>query len=177
MPHKRNPILSERLVGLARTIRGGALTALENQALWGERDISHSSSERVILPQVTSLSHYMLRTLHRVLAGLRVNENAMRANLEAGGGLVFSHSVLLRLIDKGMTRDEAYGLVQRAAGDALEGRRGFRDALASTGALGADELAACFRLDVYLRHIDSILERAGIPRRPSSDPACPASAT
>jgi adenylosuccinate lyase len=168
MPHKRNPILSERLVGLARTIRGAALTALENQALWGERDISHSSSERVILPQATSLLHYMLRTLHRVLAGLRVNADAMGRNLEAGGGLAFSHRVLLHLINRGMSRDDAYKVVQRASAEALEGRAGFREALLSAGALTASELDACFDLVPYLRHVDTILTRAGISQRPAA---------
>jgi adenylosuccinate lyase len=164
MPHKRNPILCERLVGLARTVRGAASIALENQALWGERDISHSSAERIILPQATGLVHYMLKTLHRVLAGLRVFPEHMRRNLETSGGLVFSHRVLLALMDKGRSRDDAYRIVQEAAAAALDGRGTFRENLIACGALSAAEVDACFDLAPYLRHVDAILERAGIPR-------------
>jgi adenylosuccinate lyase len=164
MPHKRNPILCERLCGLARLVRAAAAAALENQALWGERDISHSSAERVIFPQATTLVHYMLRTLHRVLAGLRVYPDAMRRNLEATGGLVFSHRVLLALVDHGLDRDEAYRIVQEAAAGALEGRGSFRDLLAAASVLPAATLAACFDLAPYLAHVDTILERAGIPK-------------
>jgi adenylosuccinate lyase len=163
MPHKRNPILCERLCGLARTVRGAVLTALENQALWGERDISHSSAERVILPQTTGLVHYMLRTLRRVLEGLRVFPDAMRRNLEATGGLVFSHRVLLALMAAGRSREDAYAIVQDAARRAQEGEGRFRDVLAATGALPAADLDACFDLAPYLTHVDAILERAGIP--------------
>jgi adenylosuccinate lyase len=165
MPHKRNPILCERLVGLARTVRGAAGVALENQALWGERDISHSSAERIILPQATGLVHYMLKTLHRVLAGLRVFPEHMRRNLEASGGLVFSHRVLLALVDRGRSRDDAYLIVQEAAAAALDGRGTFKEHLIASGALSALEVDACFDLAPYLRHVDAILERAGIPRR------------
>jgi adenylosuccinate lyase len=164
MPHKRNPILCERLAGLSRTVRAAALVALEDQALWGERDISHSSAERVVFPQATGLVHYMLRTLSRVLAGLRVYPDAMRRNLEATGGLAFSHRVLLALIEKGRNRDEAYRIVQEAASAAMEGQGRFRDLLIAQGALDAGEVDACFDLTPYLRHVDAILERAGIPR-------------
>lgn len=163
MPHKRNPILSERLVGLARTVRGHALVAMENQALWGERDISHSSAERVIFPQATAAVHYMVKTLHRILAGLRVFPEAMRRNLEASGGVIFSHRVLLALIEKGRSREDAYRLVQDAAAAAAAGRGAFRDLLVSGGALTAAEVRACFDLAPYLRHVDAILDRAGIP--------------
>ena len=165
MPHKRNPILCERLVGLARTVRGAASVAFENQALWGERDISHSSAERLIFPQATGLLHYMLKTLHRVLAGLRVFPEHMRRNLEAGGGLVFSHRVLLALLGKGRGRDDAYRIVQAAAAEVLDGRGTFKEHLVKSGALTAAEVEACFDLAPYLRHVDAILERAGIPRR------------
>ncbi|MGH2406132.1 MAG: adenylosuccinate lyase [bacterium] len=164
MPHKRNPILCERLVGLARTVRASAVVAMENQALWGERDISHSSAERVIFPQATGLIHYMLRTLHRVLAGLRVFPENMRRNLDATGGLVFSHRVLLALVEKGHSREDAYRIVQDSATAAVEGRDRFDAALVASGALGPDEVAACFDLAPYLRWADVILERAGIPR-------------
>ncbi len=164
MPHKRNPILCERLVGLARTVRAAAIVAMENQTLWGERDISHSSAERVIFPQATGLIHYMLRTLHRVLSGLRVFPENMRHNLDATGGLVFSHRVLLALVEKGKSREEAYRIVQDAATAAVEGRDRFASALTASGALDPDEVAACFDLAPYLRWADVILERAGIPR-------------
>lgn len=167
MPHKRNPILCERLVGLARAVRGAAQVAFENQALWGERDISHSSAERLIFPQATTLVHYMLRTLRHVLDGLRVDTAAMRRNLEATGGLVFSHRVLLALVDKGLAREEAYRIVQDAAMAALDGRGRFRDLLAASGALSAAEIDACFDLVPFLRHVDAILARAGIPRPPA----------
>lgn len=165
MPHKRNPILCERLVGLARTVRGAASVALENQALWGERDISHSSAERVIFPQATGLVHYMLKILHRVLSGLRVFPEHMRRNLEAGGGLVFSHQVLLALLSKGRGRDDAYRIVQAAAAEVLDGHGTFKAHLVKSGALTAAEVDACFDLAPYLRYVDTILERAGIPRR------------
>ncbi|MGH2375486.1 MAG: adenylosuccinate lyase [bacterium] len=164
MPHKRNPILCERLVGLARTVRAAAIVAMENQTLWGERDISHSSAERVIFPQATGLTHYMLRTLHLVLSGLRVFPDNMRRNLDATGGLVFSHRVLLALVEKGLSREDAYRIVQDAATAAVDGREVFAAALAASGALTHDELAACFDLAPYLRWADVILERAGIPR-------------
>ncbi|MDR7423482.1 MAG: adenylosuccinate lyase [Armatimonadota bacterium] len=168
MPHKRNPILCERLCGLARTVRGAVVTALENQALWGERDISHSSAERLILPQVTGLVHYMLRTLRRVLEGLRVFPDVMRRNLEASDGLVFSHRVLLALMAAGRSREDAYAIVQDAARRARDGEGRFRDLVASAGALPASALDACFDLAPYLRHVDLILERAGIPRGASA---------
>lgn len=168
MPHKRNPILCERLCGLARVVRGAALAAFENQALWGERDISHSSAERLIFPQATTLTHYMLRTLHRVLSALRVYPEAMRRNLEAAGGLVFSQRVLLALIEKGRGRDEAYRIVQEASAAALEGRGRFRDLLAASGALSTAEIEACFDLAPYLTYVDAILERAGIPTPPAA---------
>jgi adenylosuccinate lyase len=171
MPHKRNPILSERLAGLARTIRAAAVVALENQALWGERDISHSSAERIMLPQATALMHYMLLLLHRVMAELRVYPDAMRRNLEATGGLVFSHRVLLALMDAGRTRDEAYRIVQDAATAVLEGRGRFRDLLAAAGVLSAEALDACFDLSPYLAHVDAILARAGIARGHGPQPA------
>jgi adenylosuccinate lyase len=163
MPHKRNPVLCERLAGLARVVRGAAAVALENQALWGERDISHSSAERLILSQVTTLVHYMLQTLHHVLSGLRVYPEAMRRNLEATGGLVFSHRVLLALLESGRSRDEAYRIVQEAAAAAMEGRGRFRDLLAKANVLPRDRLDACFDLAPYLAHVDAILARAGIP--------------
>ena len=115
MPHKRNPILSENLCGLARVLRGNALAALENVALWHERDISHSSVERLIAPDSTVLLDFMLARLTRLLKNLQVYPENMAANLNLTRGLVFSQSLLLALIDKGLARDAAYRLVQRPA--------------------------------------------------------------
>src|SRR5579875_928241 len=115
MPHKRNPELCERLCGLARVLRGFAVTALENVALWHERDISHSSTERIIIPDGCTLLHYMLHIFTRVMQGLQVDTERMQANLNMTGGLVFSQRILLALIDKGVGRQEAYKMVQRNA--------------------------------------------------------------
>ncbi|MEJ7841768.1 MAG: adenylosuccinate lyase [Rubrobacter sp.] len=129
MPHKKNPILCERLCGMARLIRGYAAVGFENNALWQERDISHSSAERVVLPDATILAFYMLRTTQRVLRGLQVHKDRMRENLNIGGGIVFSGRVLLALVEAGMTRDDAYAVVQGAAMQAWEGEGGFRELL------------------------------------------------
>ena len=129
MPHKKNPILCERLCGMARLMRGYAAVGFENNALWQERDISHSSAERVVLPDATTLAFYMLRTTGRVLRGLQVHEDRMRDNLNIGGGIVFSGRVLLALVEAGMTRDDAYAVVQGAAMQAWEGEGGFRELL------------------------------------------------
>jgi adenylosuccinate lyase len=129
MPHKRNPVVSERVCGLARVIRGSAQTALENVALWHERDISHSSAERMIFPDATGVLAFMLRDLTWVLDGLLVFPDRMRENLELGGGVVYSQAVLLALVDAGLARDEAYALVQEAAATAWAGKSDFRAAL------------------------------------------------
>lgn len=126
MPHKRNPILAERLTGMARILRANAAVGFENNALWQERDISHSSAERVVLPDSTILAFYMLRTTARVLRGLDVNADRMRENLNMGGGIVFSGRVLLALVESGMSRDDAYAVVQSAAMQAWRGEGGFR---------------------------------------------------
>lgn len=129
MPHKKNPILCERLCGMARLMRGYAAVGFENNALWQERDISHSSAERVVLPDATILLFYMLRTTARVLRGLGVHKERMLENLNIGGGIVFSGRVLLALVEAGMTRDDAYAVVQGAAMRAWEGEGGFRELL------------------------------------------------
>lgn len=173
MPHKRNPILSERVVGLSRMLRGCAVTALENQALWGERDITHSSNERVILSGATTLLHYMLRKLRQVITGLRVDAGRMRRNLESTGGLVYSHRVLLRLVELGMSREAAYAAVQRAAAAVWEDPAPPADALVrrllEDPAVRevADEAALrqCLDPTPYLKYADAILERVGVPRR------------
>ncbi|MGQ0551080.1 MAG: adenylosuccinate lyase [Armatimonadota bacterium] len=168
MPHKRNPILCERLVGLARTVRAAAIVAMENQTLWGERDISHSSAERVIFPQATGLIHYMLMILHRVLSGLRVFPDNMRRNLDVTGGLIFSHRVLLALVEKGLSREDAYRIVQDAATAALEGRKTFAAGLTSSGALTPEEVAARFDLARPLGGAVVIVEGAGRARVPAA---------
>jgi adenylosuccinate lyase len=129
MPHKRNPILAERLCGMARILRANAAVGFENNALWQERDISHSSAERVVLPDSTILAFYMLRTTSRILRGLQVDKGRMIENLNSGGGIVFSGRVLLTLVESGMPRDDAYTLVQGAAMRAWEGENGFRELL------------------------------------------------
>ena len=129
MPHKRNPILAERLCGMARLLRANAAVGFENNALWQERDISHSSVERVVLPDSTILAFYMLRTTSRILRGLEVHEDRMLENLNSGGGIVFSGRVLLALVESGMNRDDAYRVVQDAAMRAWDGEAGFRELL------------------------------------------------
>jgi adenylosuccinate lyase len=129
MPHKRNPVVCERISGLARVIRGHAQTALEDVVLWHERDISHSSAERIVFPDATGLLAFMLRDLTWVLEGLRVFPDRMRANLDAAGGVVYSQAVLLALVRAGLPRDEAYALVQAAATEAWDRGASFREAL------------------------------------------------
>ncbi len=162
MPHKKNPILSENLCGLARVARAYVSTALENVALWHERDISHSSAERMMLPDVTTVVHFMLRRAARLVSGLVVDAERMRRNLEATGGLVFSERVLLALVRKGLARQRAYELVQRCA-LASDGKGTFKDRLASdpdvTSHLDEGELEQIFDLEHVLRHVDRIYER------------------
>src|SRR5690242_10550432 len=121
MPHKRNPVLTERVCGLARVVRGHLVTALENTALWHERDISHSSAERVIFPDACAATDYMAIEMHKVLRGLEVRPERMLANLQFAGGVVFSQRVLLALVDSGMSREDAYLIVQKVAMQAIEG--------------------------------------------------------
>ena len=129
MPHKRNPIVAERLTGIARLLRGYAVPGLEDVALWHERDISHSSAERVVLPDACCVLDYGLERADWLVRGLRVFPERMRANLEASGGLVGSSAALLALVDGGWSREDAYAAVQRAAMAAWEGKGGFRDLL------------------------------------------------
>ncbi len=167
MPHKRNPVRCERVCGLARLLRAHAQAALESQALWHERDISHSSVERVILPDAFEVADFLCAEMAWVLEGLRVHPERMRANLDAGGGLVFSQRVLLALTGAGMARDAAYALVQRHALAALDSGADFREGLAADPAvrarLSAEALAACFALEPFFRHVDAIFARAGRP--------------
>ncbi|HEV2905858.1 MAG TPA: adenylosuccinate lyase, partial [Actinomycetota bacterium] len=159
MPHKRNPVLSERVGGLARLLRANLQAGLENVALWHERDISHSSVERVILPDSTELLDYMLATSQHVLDGLRVFPERMRENLNLGGGLVYSQAVLLALIDRGVSREDAYSIVQQAAAHAWDQGADFRERLLADERfpLSNDELAPLF--EPRLDHLDAVFAR------------------
>jgi len=166
MPHKKNPISAENLSGLARVIRSNALAALENIALWHERDISHSSVERVILPDSFILLDYMLARMTNLIRNLRVIPDQMQANLEKMRGLIFSQTVLLRLVEAGMSREEAYRVVQRAAMQVWEGQGDFRAQLGQDSrvreCLGEQRLAACFDLRLLLKNVDQIFARVGL---------------
>jgi len=166
MPHKRNPVGSENITGLARLIRANAGAALENVALWHERDISHSSVERVILPDSTILLDYMLHRMSGILEGLRVYPERMRENMERSFGLMYSQRVLLRLTESGLPRQRAYEIVQRNAMQAWADRRSFRELLAQdpdvTTHLAAAALAECFDPAWYLRNVDAIYRRLNL---------------
>jgi adenylosuccinate lyase len=166
MPHKRNPIGSENVSGLARLCRANALAALENVALWHERDISHSSVERVILPDSTILVDYMLHRMTGIIDGLQVYPERMKENMERSYGLMFSQRVLLKLADKGLPRQQAYEIVQRNAMRAWRERTDFHALLAAdpqvTARLAPSDLAACFEPSWYLRNVDAIYRRAGL---------------
>jgi adenylosuccinate lyase len=163
MPHKRNPVGAENLCGLARLVRASVQAALENVALWHERDISHSSVERVLLPDATILCDYMLARLTRILDGLVVHPARMAANLAITRGLIYSQSVLLALTEAGLARDAAYVLVQRHAMRTWDGAGDFHDLLAADPAvaevLDAARLAACFDPARLLRHVDDVFRR------------------
>jgi len=166
MPHKRNPVGSENVTGLARLIRSNAGAALENVALWHERDISHSSVERVILPDSTILLDYMLHRMSEILEGLRVYPERMRENMERSFGLMYSQRVLLRLTETGLPRQRAYEIVQRNAMRAWSDRTSFRDLLAAdpevTARLASAALAECFDPAWYLRNVDAIYRRLNL---------------
>ncbi|MGB8275254.1 MAG: adenylosuccinate lyase [Alphaproteobacteria bacterium] len=163
MPHKRNPVLSENLTGLARVVRGYVIPALENVALWHERDISHSSVERIIAPDATVTLDFALARLAEIVDKLVVYPERMRANLDALGGLVFSQRVLLALTQKGMSREAAYKAVQRTAMAVHKGRGSFRELLAKdkdvSRHLSKAGLAALFDLGYHTKHVDTIFER------------------
>ncbi|MEX2458678.1 MAG: adenylosuccinate lyase [Actinomycetota bacterium] len=163
MPHKRNPVLCERICGLSRVVRANLQAALENVALWHERDISHSSAERVILPDSTIAVDYMLSLAETVLGGLRVYPERMRENLWASGGVVFSQQVLLALVEKGLTREGAYRAVQAAAAASWDHGEDFRAALladaAVAGSVTADEIDALLQPERYLSNLDPVFDR------------------
>ena len=163
MPHKRNPVVSERVSGLARVIRGHAQTALENVTLWHERDISHSSAERLIFPDATGLLAFMLRDVTWVLDGLEVFPDRMRENLDVGGGVVYSQSALLALVGAGMSRGEAYALVQAAAAAAWDEGANFRAVLEADERVGSlldpAGLDALFDPGRYLANLGVVFEK------------------
>ena len=163
MPHKRNPIGCEQITGLARLLRGNATAALENVALWHERDISHSSVERVILPDSFIALDHMLRRFTRIVRGMVVYPERMRENLERSRGVVFSGSVLLELARRGISREQAYEWVQRNAMRSFHEQRDFKSLLLAdadiTGVLSATEVEKAFDLNDQFRNVDAIFER------------------
>ncbi len=163
MPHKRNPISAENLSGLARLVRSYSLAALENIPLWHERDISHSSVERVIAPDATILVDYMLNRLTSIIANLIVYPENMKANLERMGGLIFSEAILLLLTRKGLSREEAYGVVQRNAMKVGEKGDDFKTLLSQDEEikrlLTHEELDATFDVRSHLKHVEDIFRR------------------
>jgi adenylosuccinate lyase len=163
MPHKRNPVLSENLTGLARLVRGYVIPALENVALWHERDISHSSVERVIGPDATIALDFALARLAEIVKGLVVYPDRMRRNLDRLGGLIHSQRMLLALTDAGVPREEAYRLVQRNAMKVWEDGADFLEALLAdrdvTKALSSETIRAQFDLGYHLKHVDTIFAR------------------
>ena len=164
MPHKRNPIKCERVCGMARLLRGYALTAMENVALWHERDISHSSTERVLWPDAFNLVHFMLRGMTNILRGLTVDEARVRANVDLTGGLIYSQRVLTFLLDElGLSREAAYTVVQENAMRTVRGEGRFLDLLLwderIQGLADPERLTSLFENDFYLRHVDAIFDR------------------
>ena len=167
MPHKRNPIRSERLTGLARVLRGHAMAALENVALWHERDISHSSVERMILPDASTLTDFMLVETTNLVKNLLVYPENMKRNLNVYGGVVFSQRVLLALVEKGLSREEAYQIVPSCAHQAWNTSEGnFQDLITKdervTDHLSPSEITDCFDPQYHLRHLEQVYQRLDI---------------
>jgi adenylosuccinate lyase len=163
MPHKRNPILCERICGLARVVRSNSIAGMEDIALWHERDISHSSVERIIIPDSFILADYMLATFTEIMRTLRVYPERMKENLGRSGDLIFSQRILLELVKRGMRRDEAYGLVQSIAGLAWSGTASFKDTVLRSeklrALLGGETLESCFDIAYLLKNVDRIYQR------------------
>lgn len=163
MPHKKNPVLSENLCGLSRVVRANSIAALENVPLWHERDISHSSTERIIFPDSLILVDFMLTRFNNIMENLVVHKKNMIKNTEKFGGIVFSQKALLKLIDTGLTREEAYRIVQRNALDAFENNGDFKSNLAQdndvTSRLSKEEIESIFDKQDFLKHIDIIYNR------------------
>lgn len=166
MPHKRNPIGSENMAGLARVIRGHMVTAYENVSLWHERDISHSSAERIILPDSTTLLNYMLNRFANIVCNLTVFPENMKRNMDATLGLIYSQRVLLKLIDKGLSREEAYDLVQPKTSIAWDEQTAFRPLLEEDekimSILNAEDIEDAFDYNYHLKNVDEIFERVGL---------------
>lgn len=166
MPHKKNPITAERVAGLSRVLRGNALAAMENVALWHERDITHSSVERVILPDSCILLDYMLHLMVQIMDTLVIHEDNMKANLEKTLGLSFSQRVMLSLVDKGISRETAYEWTQRNALQAWQSRTDFAYLVTVdpdiSKYLSKDEIDNLFDYNYHLRHVDYIFSRAGL---------------
>lgn len=166
MPHKRNPIGSENMTGMARVVRGYMQTAYENVPLWHERDISHSSAERIILPDATIALNYMLNRFSNIVKNLTVYPENMKRNMEKTLGLIYSQRVLLALIEKGLTREEAYDTVQPRAMEAWEKQVPFRQLVESdekiTSKLTKEEIDDCFDYHYHLKHVDTIFDRLGL---------------
>lgn len=168
MPHKRNPELSERVCGIARLIRGHAVTALENVALWGERDISHSSAERIILPDSSMALDYILDLFTGVVKNMHVYPDRMRKNVDSTRGVLFSQRVLLALIEKGMARETAYGVVHSRAMESWDQDLDFREMISAEpevlNRLTGPELESLFDYSYYLRHVGEIFDRVGLTK-------------
>lgn len=166
MPHKKNPITAERICGMARVIRGNAQTALENVALWHERDISHSSAERIILPDSTIALDYMLQKMIRLIEGLRIFPEQMQANIDKVVGLIFSQRVMLALVEKGMSRENAYAWVQRNAMQAWETKEPFKSLVLKDKEiaqyLNEAEVSELFDYSYHTKHVDTIFKRVGL---------------
>jgi len=163
MPHKKNPVLCENLCGLARVVRANSMVAMENIALWHERDISHSSAERIIFPDTLMLIDFMLTRLNSVLENLVVKESNMEKNTNLFGGIVYSQRVLLKLVDRGLTREDAYRIVQKHALSAFENNADFRCNLEEDSEVKSylcqEDLDDCFNREVYLKNIDAIFKK------------------
>lgn len=166
MPHKRNPISSENVTGIARVIRGYASTAYDNIPLWHERDISHSSAERIILPDATTLLNYQLNRFANVVEQLTVFPENMKDNMETTFGLIYSQRVMLQLIDKGLSREEAYDLVQPKTAQAWDEKKDFRSLLETdskiTSILTQNDLNDAFDYNYHIKHVDTIFDRVGL---------------
>jgi adenylosuccinate lyase len=162
MPHKRNPISAETLTGLSRVLRGNLQTGMQNVALWHERDISHSSAERIVLPDSSILAYYVVKRLTRLIEGLEVDAPRMLHNLESSFGVVFSQPVLLALVDSGLSRDDAYRIVQETTALAWNSRTSFRDVLGADARvqLTATQLDHAFDLERSVRHAQRTIDAA-----------------
>ena len=168
MPHKRNPIVCEQIAGMSRLLRGNSLAAMENVALWHERDMTHSSVERVILPDSCQLLDYMLRSMTKIIAGLKINGKKMEKNLAKTYGLTSSQRILLALVEQGCMRETAYAWVQENAFKAWEQEEDFRDVVSKderiTQYLSKDKIEELFDISYHLKHIDDIFSRLGLSK-------------